>query len=95
MTLLYFLAEEPVKDSQQQDCCLIVEISRSLGAADKQWVKQLAKNALKEKFSKKLTLWSVNEDEALQYLKADSGASTGALILPNNISVIWHLVRII
>jgi hypothetical protein len=26
MAILYFLAEEPVRNDEQQDCCLIVEV---------------------------------------------------------------------
>jgi hypothetical protein len=34
-----------------------------------------------KKNSAKLTLWSVNEDEALQYLQVDPGATRGLLDL--------------
>jgi hypothetical protein len=51
-------------------------------------------NAIEEEFGKRLTLWSVDEDEAFEYLDVDPGATTGALDLSNNVSVIWHLARI-
>jgi len=64
MAILYLLAEEPVQNHQQQDCCLIVEV-HAPDEIDNQWVQQAAGNAIKEEFGKGLTLWSVNEDEAL------------------------------
>jgi hypothetical protein len=44
---LYLLAEEPVQNQQQQDCCLIVEVHAPDGI-DNQWVQQAAENAIKE-----------------------------------------------
>jgi hypothetical protein len=94
MATLYLLAEEPVQNRQQQDCCLIVEVQAPDGI-DNQWVRRAAENAIKEKFGKGLTLWSANEDEAFQYLEADPDATMGALNLSNNVSVIWYLARIV
>ena len=48
---------------------------------DDQWVQQAAENAIEEEFGKALTLWSANEDEALQYLRPDPGATRGLLDL--------------
>jgi hypothetical protein len=57
--------------------------------------RQAAGNAIKEEFGKGLTLWSVNEDEAFQYLETDPDATMGALNLSKNVSVIWNLARIV
>jgi hypothetical protein len=94
MAILYFLAEEPVQNHQQQDCCLIVEVHAPDGI-DNQWVQQAAENAIEEEFGKALTLWSANEDEAFQYLETDPDATMGALNLSKNVSVIWNLARIV
>jgi hypothetical protein len=91
---LYLLAEEPVQNHQQQECCLIVEV-RAPDGIDHQLVQLTIEDAIKEKFGKSLMLWPATEDEASQYLEADPGASTGALTLPSNVSVIWHLARIV
>lgn len=48
-------------------------------------------NAIEEEFGKRSTLWSVDEDEAFEYLDVDPGATTGALDLSNNVTVVWHL----
>jgi len=67
MAILYFLGEEPVQNDQQQDCCLIVEVTAPDGI-DSRWVQQAVENEIEEQFGKRLTLWSINEDEALHYL---------------------------
>jgi hypothetical protein len=82
---LYLLAEEPVQNHQQQECCLIVEV-RAPDGIDHQLVQLTIEDAIKEKFGKSLMLWPATEDEASQYLEADPGASTGALTLPSNVS---------
>ena len=69
MAILYFLGEEPVQNDQQQDCCLIVEVTAPDGI-DSRWVHQAVENEIEEQFGKRLTLWSINEDEALHYLEA-------------------------
>ena len=58
---------------------------------DDQWVQQEVENAIEEEFGKRSTLWSVDEDEAFEYLDVDPGATTGALDLSNNVTVVWHL----
>ncbi|MGA8477907.1 MAG: hypothetical protein WB696_08115 [Chthoniobacterales bacterium] len=55
---------------------------------DDQWVQQEVENAIEEEFGKRLTLWSVDEDEAFEYLDVDPGATTGALDLSNNVTVV-------
>jgi hypothetical protein len=50
----YLLAEQPVQNPQQQDCCLIVKVH----APDQiynQWVQEAAENAIKKEFGKGLT----------------------------------------
>jgi hypothetical protein len=39
VAILYFLAEEPIQNRQQQDCCLIVEV-HAPDRVDDQWVQQ-------------------------------------------------------
>ena len=94
VAVLYFLAEEPIQNRQQQDCCLIVEVYAP-DRVDDQWVQQAAENAIEEEFGKALTLWSVNEDEALQYLRLDPGATRGLLDLRSGVPLVWHLLPIV
>ena len=92
MAILYFLAEEPIPNRQQQDCCLIVEVYAP-DRVDDQWVQQAAENAIEEEFGKALTLWSANEDEAFQYLRP--GATRGLLDLRSGVPLVWHLLPIV
>jgi hypothetical protein len=94
VAILYFLAEEPIQNRQQQNCCLIVEV-HAPDRVDDQWVQQAAENAIEGEFGKALKLWSANEDETLEYLEVDPGAITGVLNLSDNVTVIWYLVRIV
>jgi hypothetical protein len=94
VAILYFLAEEPIQDREQQDCCLIVEVHVP-DRVDDRWVQQAAENAIEEEFGKALTLWSANEDEALQYLRPDPGAIRGLLDLPSGVPLVWHLLPIV
>jgi hypothetical protein len=91
MGVLYFLGEEPVQNDQQQECCLIVEVHAPDGV-DNQWAEQAAGNAMEEQFGRRLTLWSVNEEEAFQYLQAESGATHGYLELGAGVPMFWHLL---
>jgi len=43
VAVLYFLAEEPIQNREQQDCCLIVEVHVP-DRVDDQWVQQAAEN---------------------------------------------------
>ena len=94
MAILYFLAKEPVKDDERQDCCLIVEVHAPDGIDD-QWVHQAAEDAIKDEFGKRLTLWSANEEEASRYLQADPGATHGLLELGTDVPLFWHLSRMV
>ena len=94
MAILYFLAEEPIQNREQQDCCLIVEVYAP-DRTDDQWVQQAAENAMEEEFGKRLTLWSINEDEALHYLEAMPDATHGALQLATGVALFYHLARIV
>jgi hypothetical protein len=73
---------------------LIIEV-HAPDRVDDQWGQQEVENAIEEEFGKRLTLWSIDEDEAFEYLDVDPGAITGALDLSNNVSLIWHLARIV
>jgi hypothetical protein len=90
----YFLAEEPIQNREQQDCCLIVEVHVP-DRVDDQWVQQAAENAIEEEFGKALTLWSANEDEALQYLRPDPGATGGLLDLRSGVPLVWYILPIV
>jgi len=68
MAILYCLAEEPVKDDQRQDRFLIVEV-HTPDRVDDRWVQQAAENAIEDEFGKRLTLLSVGQEEASQYLQ--------------------------
>jgi hypothetical protein len=94
MAILYFLVEEPIQNDQGQDSCLIVEVHVS-DPVDDQWVKQAAENAIEEEFGKALTLWSADEDEALQYLRPDPGVTRGLLDLAGGVPLVWYLLPIV
>ena len=94
MAILYFLAEEPVRNDQQQDCCLIVEIHAPAGIDD-QLIRLAAEEAIEGQFGKRFTLWSANEDEASQYLEAEAGATHGYLKSGVGIPVFWHLLPVV
>ena len=94
MAILYFLGEETARNHQQQDCCLIVEVTAPDGI-DSRWVHQAVENEIEEQFGKRLTLWSINEDEALHYLEAMPDATHGALQLATGVALFYHLARIV
>ena len=94
MAILYFLAEEPVRNDEQQDCCLIVEVHAPDGVGDR-WVQQAAEDIIEDEFGKRLTLRSVNEDEAFQYLQSEPGATHGYLELGAGVPMFWHLLPIV
>ena len=73
---------------------LIVEVHVP-DRVDDQWVQQVAENAIEEEFGKALTLWSANEDEALQYLRPDPGATHGLLDLRSGVPLVWHILPIV
>jgi hypothetical protein len=94
VAILYFLAEEPIQNREQQDCCLIVEVHVP-DRVDDQRVQQAAENAIEEEFGKALTLLSANEDEALRYLRPDPDATRGLLDLRSGVPLVWHLLPIV
>jgi len=94
LATLYLLAEEPVQNDQQQDCCLIVEVHAPDQIND-QLVQLAAEEAIEGEFGKRLTLWSSNEDEAFQYLQAEPGATHGYLELGASVPLYWHLLPIV
>jgi hypothetical protein len=93
MAILYFLAEEPVRNGQQQHCCLIVEV-HAPDRIDNGWVQQAAEDAIEDEFRQRLTLWSANEDEASQHLQASPDATHGYLELRTGVPMFWHLLPI-
>jgi hypothetical protein len=95
MAILYFLADEPVQNHQQQDCRLIVEVHAPDGA-DIKWVHAEAEIAMKEKFGEGFALKPTTEQAASKYLEADPGAPThGALNLATDVPLFYHLARIV
>jgi hypothetical protein len=94
MAILYFLGEEPVRNDQQQDCCLILEVNAP-EEIDKELIRLAAEETIENEFGKRLTLWSANEEEASQYLQAGLGATHGYLELGASVPVFWHLLPIV
>jgi hypothetical protein len=94
MAILYFLAEEPVKNDQQQDCCLIVEVHAPDRIED-QSVQVAAEEAIEGEFGKRLTLWPANDDEASRYLQSEAGATHGYLELATGLPLLWHILPIV
>ena len=94
MAILYFLAEEPVRNDEQQDCCLIVEVHAPDWIND-ELVRLAAEEAIEQEFGKAVILWSANEDEAFQYLRPDPGTTHGLLELGSSVPLVWHLLPIV
>ena len=94
VAILYFLADEPVQNHQQQDCRLIVEVHAPDGA-DIQWLHAEAEIAIKEKFREGLALKPTTEQAASKYLEPDPGATHGALDLASGVPLFYHLARIV
>ena len=94
MAILYFLAEEPIWNDEQQDCCLIVEV-QAPDRVNEELVQLAAEEAIEDAFGKRLTLWSANEDEASQHLQAAPDATHGYLELGAGAPLSWHLLRIV
>ena len=84
MAILYFLADEPVQNHQQQDCRLIVEVHAPDGA-DIKWVHAEAEIAMKEKFGEAFALKPTTEQAASKYLEEDPGTTHGALNLATDV----------
>jgi hypothetical protein len=94
MAILYFLGEEPIRNDQQQDCCLILEV-HAPHEIDSELIRLAAAEATENEFGKRLTLWSANEEEASQHLQAVPGATKGYLELGAGVPVFWHLLPIV
>ena len=94
LATLYLLAEEPVQNRQQQDCCLIVEVHAPDGA-DIQWVHAEAEIAIKQELGEGIVLKPTTEQAASKYLEADPGATHGALELATGVPLFYHLARIV
>jgi hypothetical protein len=94
MAILYFLAEEPVRNDQQQDCCLIVEV-HAPDLIDGRLVKLATEEAIEDKFGQRLTLWPADADEASRYLQTEPSVTHGYLELGAGVPLFWHLLPII
>jgi hypothetical protein len=94
MAILYFLADEPVQNHQQQDCRLIIEVHAPDGV-DIKWVHAEAEIAMKEKFGEGFALKPTTEQAAAKYLDADPGLTHGTLDLATGIPLFYHLARIV
>jgi hypothetical protein len=94
MAILYFFAEEPVKNDEQQDCCLIVEV-HAPHSINGELIQLAAEEAIEDAFGRRLTLWSANEGEASQHLQAAPDATHGYLELGGGTPLFWHLLQIV
>jgi hypothetical protein len=94
MAILYFLAEEPVRNDEQQDCCLIVEV-HAPDWINEELVQLATEEAIEDTFGKRLTLWSANQDEASQHLQAAPDATHGCLEFWAGAPLFWYLLRIV
>jgi hypothetical protein len=94
MAILYFLAEEPVRNDEQQDCCLIVEV-HAPDWINEELVQLATEEAIEDTFGKRLTLWSANQDEASQHLQAAPDATHGYLEFWAGAPLFWYLLRIV
>ena len=94
MAILFFLAEEPVRNDEQQDCCLIVEV-HAPDWINQELVQLATEEAIEDTFGKRLTLWSANRDEASQHLQGAPDATRGYLEFWAGAPLIWYLVRIV
>jgi hypothetical protein len=90
----YFIAEEPVRNDQQQDCCLIVEV-HAPGWINDQLSRLAAEEAIEGEFDKRLTLFPANKDEAHQLVQEESGATHGYSELGSGDPLYWHLLPIV
>ncbi len=93
MAILYFLGEEPFRNDQQQDCCLIVEV-HALDWIQDELIRLAAEEAIDQNFGQRLELWSADEEEATHYLQADPAATRGSLMLGSGAPLFWHLLPI-
>jgi hypothetical protein len=94
VAILYFLADEPGQNHEQQDCRLIVEVHAPDGA-DIKWVHAEAEIAMEEKFGEGFALKPTTEQAASKYLEADPVATHGALNLATDVPLFYHLARIV
>jgi hypothetical protein len=100
MATLYLLADEPVKNQQQQDCHLVVIIYAPDGS-DSGALRKEAENKIKEGVDKKFALGErfelrfTDKDTASEYLRADPGHAKGSLNSASTVPVIWHIARIV
>jgi hypothetical protein len=92
MAVFYFLAEEPLRNGQRQDCCLIVEVHVP-DWIQNDLVRLAAQEAIDQAFGRRLALWPADEDEASQYLQSDADAALrGSLKLGTGDPLLWHLL---
>jgi hypothetical protein len=93
-SILYFLAEEPVRNDEQQDCCLVVEV-HAPGWINDDLIQLATEEVIENAFGKRLTLWFAEEDQASQHLQAANDATHGYLELGAGAPLFWHLLRIV
>jgi hypothetical protein len=94
MAIRYFMAEESVRNDQQQDCCLIVEVHAPDWIDDQlSWL--AAEITIEGEFGRRLTLFPANKDEAHQLVQEESEATHGYLELGSGDALYWHLLPIV
>jgi hypothetical protein len=92
MATLYLLADEPVKNQQQQDCHLVAIIYAPDGS-DSGALRKEAENKIKEEVDKQFALGErfglrfTDKNTASEYLRADPGHAKGSLNLPSTVPV--------
>jgi hypothetical protein len=100
MATLYLLADETVKNPQEQDCRLVAIIYAPDGS-DSGALRKEAENKIKEGVDKKFALGErfalrfTDKDTASEYLRADPGHAKGALNLATDVPLFYHLARIV
>jgi hypothetical protein len=94
MTIRYFIAEKPVRNDQQQDCCLIVEV-HAPGWIDDQLSQLAAEETIEGEFCKRLMLFPANKGEAHQLVQEESGVTYGYSELGSGDPLFWHLLPIV
>ena len=52
MAILYFLAEEPIRNDEQQDCCLVVEVNAP-DRVNEELVQLATEEAIEDAFGKR------------------------------------------
>ena len=100
MATLYLLADEPVKNQQQQDCHLVAIIYAPDGS-DSGALRKEAENKIKEEVDRKFALGErfalrfTDKNTASEYLRADPGACWHSYSKNQSISHPIGIIRLV